>query len=164
MTEHCARFQHVAWEWLRSGELTRTGHMLSPLEELARFNYGFIYLLEVGNDGPRSLERPHCVYKLGFSEHPTRRIRELQPLYTGKLRLRACFVGDPPAERFAHRRFKSLRVKNELFLAHPIIDEYFRSCREQALARIRTVHVCARSCSPLNPRLDLTMLSTWLAR
>ena len=46
----CGRFQHIAWEWLRSGEITRTAHMLSPLEELAGFNYGFIYLLEVMED------------------------------------------------------------------------------------------------------------------
>lgn len=184
MTE-CVRFQHVAWEWLRSGELTRTAHMLSPLEELAGFNYGFIYLLEIIGGSLEQLEGPmgfahggraalaerllnnrgpQFVYKLGYSEHPMRRIRELQPSYKGRLKLRACFVGDPPAERFAHRRFRSLRVKNELFLAHPIIDEYFRSMRAQALAQIRAVHVCTRGCRPLNPRLDLTMLSAWLAR
>ncbi len=151
----CVRFQHVAWEWLRSGEMTRTSHMLSPLEELAGFNYGFIYLLEVTNSS---------VYKLGYSEHPMRRIRELQPAYKGTLRLRACFVGDPPAERFAHRRFKSLRVKNELFLAHPIIDEYFRSSREAMRSQIREVHVCSQACPQFNPRLDLSMLSAWLAR
>jgi hypothetical protein len=151
----CIRFQHIAWEWLRSGEITRTAHMLSPLEELAGFNYGFIYLLEVTNGS---------VYKLGYSEHPMRRIRELQPAYKGTLRLRACFVGDPPAERFAHRRFKSLRVKNELFLAHPIIDEYFRNSREAMRSQIREVHVCSPVCRQLNPRLDLSMLSAWLAR
>lgn len=162
-TTDCVRFQHVAWEWLRSGELTRTAHMLSPLEELAGFNYGFIYLLEITGEAP-SFAGAASVYKLGFSEHPMRRIRELQPSYKGRLKLRACFVGDPPAERFAHRRFRSLRVKNELFLAHPIIDEYFRTSRAQALAQIRAVHVCTRGCRPLNPRLDLTMLSAWLAR
>src|SRR5579863_7516537 len=43
--EACARFQKIAWNWLQSGEITRTAHMLSPIEELAGFNYGFIYLL-----------------------------------------------------------------------------------------------------------------------
>jgi len=179
----CIRFQHIAWEWLRSGEITRTAHMLSPLEELAGFNYGFIYLLEVSGDpasfarggraalaerllnngGPQFASKLGC-YKLGYSEHPMRRIRDLQPAYKGTLRLRACFVGDPPAERFAHRRFKSLRVKNELFLAHPIIDEYFRSSREAMRSQIREVHVCSPVCRQLNPRLDLSMLSAWLAR
>jgi hypothetical protein len=155
MTE-CLRFQHIAWEWLRSGEITRTAHMLSPLEELAGFNYGFIYLLTIPG--------PQFIYKVGYSEHPVRRIRELQPSYKGRLSLRACFVGDPPAERFAHRRFKSLRVKNELFLAHPIIDEYFRSSREQMRSQIREVHICSSACPRFNPRLDLSMLSAWLAR
>jgi hypothetical protein len=161
MTE-CVRFQHIAWEWLRSGEITRTAHMLSPLEELAGFNYGFIYLLEVTN--ALRLAQDNFLWKIGYSEHPIRRIRELQPAYKGRLRLRACFVGDPPAERFAHRRFKSLRVKNELFLAHPIIDEYFRSSREAMRSQIREVHVCSPVCRQLNPRLDLSMLSAWLAR
>jgi Meiotically Up-regulated Gene 113 (MUG113) protein len=173
MTE-CLRFQHVAWEWMRSGEITRTSHMLSPLEELAGFNYGFIYLLEIiGGSleigGPMGFAHgvcggPQCVYKLGYSEHPMRRIRELQPAYKGRLKLRACFVGDPPAERFAHRRFKSLRVKNELFLAHPIIDEYFSSSREQMRSQLREIHVCSQACPQFNARLDLAMLSAWLAR
>lgn len=150
----CGRFQRTAWDWLQSGEITRTAHMLSPLEELAGFNYGFIYLLGVD---------AQCV-KIGFSEHPARRLRELQPQYGGKLRLRACFVGDPPAERFAHRRFASLRIKNELFCAHPLIDAYFAASRERMRAKIREVHICAGSCPQLNPRLDLRMLRTWLSR
>ena len=164
MTE-CLRFQHVAWEWLRSGEITRTSHMLSPLEELAGFNYGFIYLLEIQGDAtPLRLVQANFLTKIGYSEHPMRRIRELQPAYKGRLKLRACFVGDPPAERFAHRRFKSLRVKNELFLAHPIIDEYFRSSREQMRSQLREIHVCSQACPQFNARLDLAMLSAWLAR
>jgi len=174
--EACTRFQNVAWEWLQSGEITRTKHMLSPLEELAGFNYGFIYLLEVPGDpagfarGGRAAlaERllndrgPHFVYKVGYSEHPMRRIRELQPQYPSRLRLRACFVGDPPAERFAHRRFANLRVKNELFYAHPLIDEYFRNCRERMREQIREVHACSTACPQLRPRLDLRILTSWL--
>ena len=154
MTE-CQRFQKVAWNWLQSGEITRTAHLLSPLEELAGFNYGFIYLLEIA--GERT-------YKIGYSEHPMRRIRELQAQYRARLRLRACFVGDPQAERFAHRRFASLRIKNELFYAHPIIEEYFRTSRERTREKIRQVHVCSGACPQLNPRLDLRMLGAWLAR
>lgn len=150
----CEQFQRVAWEWLQSGEITRTAHMLSPIEELAGFNYGFIYLLDVD---------AQCV-KIGFSEHPMRRLRELQPQYGGRLRLRACFVGDPAAERFAHRRFASLRIKNELFCAHPLIEEYFRTSREQMRERIRQLHVCSQACPQLNARLDLRMLGTWLSR
>jgi hypothetical protein len=150
----CIKFQRVAWDWLQSGEITRTANMLSPLEELAGFNFGFIYLLSVDE---------RCV-KIGFSEHPMRRIRELQPQYRGRLRLRACFVGDPPAERFAHRRFANLRIKNELFYAHPIVDEYFRASRERMRDIIRALHVCSHSCPQLNTRLDLRMLGTWLAR
>ncbi len=153
MTE-CERFQKVAWNWLQSGEITRTAHLLSPLEELAGFNYGFIYLLDAG-------ER---TYKIGYSEHPMRRIRELQAQYRARLRLRACFVGDPQAERFAHRRFASLRIKNELFYAHPIIEEYFRTSRERMREKIREVHVCSAACPQLNPRLDVRMLGAWLAR
>ena len=153
-TQACRRFQEIAWDWLQSGEITRTAHMLSPLEELAGFNYGFIYLLHVDE---------RCV-KIGYSEHPMRRIRELQPQYSSRLRLRACFVGDPQAERFAHRRFANLRIKNELFYAHPLIEEYFRTSRERMREKIREVHVCSGSCRQLNPRLDLRMLGTWLAR
>ncbi|HET7815741.1 MAG TPA: GIY-YIG nuclease family protein [Candidatus Baltobacteraceae bacterium] len=154
----CERFQTVAWNWLQSGEITRTAHMLSPLEELAGFNFGFVYLLAV----PGVMEQ--LVYKIGFSEHPMRRIRELQPQYRGRLSLRACFVGDQPAERFAHRRFASLRVKNELFYAHPIIEEYFKTSREQMRERIRSVHVCTSGCPQLRPRMDLRMLGSWLSR
>ena len=151
----CERFQNVAWDWLQSGEITRTGHRLSPLEELCGFKYGFVYLLDV--DG--------FTVKIGFSEHPQRRIRELQPQYGGRLRLRACFVGEPQAERFAHRRFASLRIRNELFYAHPIIDAYFESSRKQMLEKIRSsVHVCTHECPSVNKRLDLRMLGAWLSR
>src|SRR5579872_1633192 len=146
-SETCSKFQRIAWDWLQSGEITRTAHMLSPLEELAGFNYGFIYLLRVDE----------CRVKIGFSEHPMRRLRELQPQYNGRLRLRACFVGDPSAERFAHRRFANLRIKNEVFYAHPIIDEYFRTPRERMRETIRKVHVCSQACPQLNTRLDLRM-------
>lgn len=161
--QHCSRFQDVAWKWLQSGEITRTAHLLSPLEELAGFNYGFIYLLEVPGDAA-GFARSRFVYKVGYSEHPTRRMRELQAQYPARLRLRACFVGDPPAERFAHRRFANLRIKNELFYAHPLIDEYFRTSRERMREKIREVHVCSGECLQLNPRLDLRMLGVWLAR
>lgn len=150
----CRHFQEVAWNWLQSGEITRTAHLLSPLEELAGFNYGFVYLLEVDEQ---------CV-KIGFSEHPMRRIRELQPQYRAPLRLRACFVGEPQAERFAHRRFAHLRIKNELFYAHPVIGEYFRASREQTREKIREVHVCSAQCPQFNRRLDVRMLGAWLAR
>lgn len=153
-TANCETFQRIAWDWLQSGEITRTAHILSPLEELAGFNFGFVYLLAVDD----------CRVKIGFSEHPMRRIRELQPQYSRRLRLRACFVGDPPAERFAHRRFANLRIKNELFYAHPIIEEYFRTMREQVRLTIGKLHICTHSCPQLNPRLDLRMLGAWLAR
>lgn len=157
----CERFQDVAWQWLQSGEITRTAHMLSPLEELAGFHYGFIYLIQMPGT---AIDFPHPVYKIGYSEHPMRRLRELQPQYRAPLRLRACFVGDKPAERFAHRRFASLRIKNELFYAHEIIEEYFRSSREQMRRQIRSVHVCTTGCPQLRPRMDLRMLGAWLSR
>src|SRR5437763_1548327 len=103
----CERFQRIAWSWLQSGEMTRTFNMLSPIEELCGYNYGFVYLLDIDE----------CSVKIGFSEHVQRRIRELQPAYSKPLRLRACFVGDREAERFAHRRFANLHVKNELIHA-----------------------------------------------
>lgn len=150
----CARFQRVAWDWLQSGEMTRTGYLLSPLEELCGYKYGFIYLLHVDAGA----------VKIGFSEHPKRRIRELHAQYGENIRLRACFVGEPPAERFAHRRFCNLRIRNELFVPHPIIDEYFASSRRQMQEKIRALHVCSCHCPQLNARLDLRLLGSWLAR
>lgn len=152
----CEKFQDVAARWLRSGEITRTAHLLSPLEELAGFNYGFVYLLDV----PGAIER----VKIGFSEHPTRRLRELRLQHGAALRMRACFVGDPQAERFAHKRFAGLHIENELFLAHPIIDEYFRLSRERLRAELQGLHICSPACPQLQPRLDLRMLSAWLGR
>lgn len=154
--ESCERFQSAAWGWLQSGEITRTAHLLSPLEELAGFGYGFVYLLELAGGAAR--------YKIGYSEHPVRRIRELQPHYEERLRLRACFPGERQAERFAHRRFSSLRIKNELFYAHPIVDEYFRTCREQMRERLRGIHICTPACPQLRRRMDLRVLGTWLSR
>ncbi|MDP9111454.1 MAG: GIY-YIG nuclease family protein [Candidatus Eremiobacteraeota bacterium] len=150
----CARFQRVAWEWLQSGEMTRTGYLLSPMEELCGYKYGFIYLLTIDAGS----------VKIGFSEHPQRRIRELHAQYGRKIRLRACFVGEPAAERFAHRRFCNLRIRNELFVPHPIIDEYFASSRRQMREKIAALHVCSNECPQLNARLDLRMLGPWLAR
>lgn len=40
-TEPRRHFQDVAWNWVQSGEITRSAHLLSPLEELAGFPYGF---------------------------------------------------------------------------------------------------------------------------
>ncbi len=150
----CSRFQEVAWSWLQSGEMTRTNNLLSPLEELCGFNYGFVYLMHV--DEQR--------VKIGFSQHPVRRLRELQPEYGSQLRLVSCFVGEAPTERFVHRRFANLRVINELFYAHPLIHQYFVQTRQQTLKRMRAVHICASSCAQTNKRLDLSLLATWLAR
>jgi len=150
----CERFQKVAWEWLQSGEITRTAHMLSPLEELAGFNYGFIYLLQIDAES----------VKIGYSEHPMRRIREIQPQYPTRLRLRACFVGDPQAERFTHKRFASLRIKNEIFYAHPIVEQYFKDRRERMREKIRQIHICSPQCPQLYRRLDLGTIARWLAR
>ena len=117
----CGRFQRIAWDWLQSGEITRTAHMLSPIEELAGFNYGFIYLLAVD---------AQCV-KIGYLRTSYAPAARMRAQYGSRLRLRACFVGNPPAERFAHRRFASLRIRNELFYAHPLIDTYFQTSRER---------------------------------
>ncbi|MGZ6104023.1 MAG: GIY-YIG nuclease family protein [Vulcanimicrobiaceae bacterium] len=152
--EACQHFQRVAWEWLQSGEITRTNNLLSPLEELCGYNYGFVYLMQIGADS----------VKIGFSEHPQRRMRELQPEYGDRIKLKACFVGDPQAERFAHRRFASLRIRNELFYPHPVIDAYFTGSRAQMREQIRALHICGQDCSQLNPRLDLRMLGAWLSR
>ncbi len=150
----CRHFQRVAWSWLRSGEITRTAHLLSPLEELCGFNYGFVYLMRVD-------ER---TVKIGHSEHPMRRLRELQPQYGKGLRLVGCFVGEPPVERFTHRRFANLRVRNELFLDHPIIAAYFAQTRTEIRERLQALHICSSACATLNKGLDLRMLGTWLSR
>lgn len=150
----CSRFQQVAWSWLQSGEITRTAYTLSSLEELCGFNYGFVYLMYVDE---RSV-------KIGYSEHPMRRLRELQPEYGAQLRLITCFVGEPPTERFAHRRFRHLRMRNEIFYAHPVIEAYFAQQRKDMLKRLRDLHICSGECEQLNKRLDLRMLGAWLGR
>ncbi len=150
----CERFQRIAWDWLQSGELTRTSHLLSPLEELGGFNYGFIYLMRVN---------AHA-FKIGFSLHPTRRLHELIPQYGEQLRLVTCFVGEPFAERIVHRRFRSLRLRNEIFYAHPLIEQYFAQARVETKERLQGVHICAPDCSQFNKRLDLRLLKRWLAR
>ncbi len=149
----CERFQRTAHAWLRSGEMTRTNHMLSPLEELAGYNYGFVYLLNV--DEQR--------VKIGFSEHPMRRLRELRPLYGDRLRLRACFVGELHVERELHRRFAHLRTEYELFLRSDAIDVEFAERRIQMREQLRALHLCSPDCRQLVKGLDLRMLRTWLA-
>ncbi|MBV9149860.1 MAG: GIY-YIG nuclease family protein [Candidatus Eremiobacteraeota bacterium] len=148
------RFQRIAWDWLQSGELTRTRHLLSPLEELGGFNYGFIYLMRVDRQS----------VKIGYSLNPMRRLHELMPEYGESLRLMTCFVGEPFQERVVHRRFRNLRLRNEIFYAHPLIDQYFAQARLEVKERLRSVHICASICPQLNKRLDLRMLGTWLAR
>lgn len=153
-TSACQRFQSVASAWLRSGELTRTNHMLSPLEELAGFNYGFVYLLDV--------DEQSC--KLGFSEHPVRRMRELRYSYGEHLRLRACFVGEQQREREVHQRFAHLRIENERFLKNEAIAAFYTQERERMRSRLRALHLCSPDCPQIVKRLDLRMLRTWLGR
>lgn len=150
----CERFQRAAAAWLRSGEMARTGHLLSPLEELAGFNYGFVYLLRV--DGQS--------VKIGFSEHPRRRMRELRSTYGDRLQLVACFVGEPEEERDAHKRFAHLRVENERFLSSPAIEAYFHQARERMRSQLREMHLCTTACPQAVERLDLRMLCAWLKR
>jgi hypothetical protein len=152
----CERFQRVASAWLRSGEITRTNHLLSPLEELAGFNYGFVYLLQLDESS----------VKIGYSEHPMRRIRELRSgfRYGQQLRLRACFVGELDDERALHRRFAHLRIEHERFLANPAIDAEFSRARALVHEKLRALHCCSAGCPQVVPRLDLRMLSTWLRR
>lgn len=150
----CERYQRAAAAWLASGEMVRTHHLLSPLEEFAGFNFGFVYVMQIDE---RSV-------KIGFSEHPTRRLRELRPDYGRGLRLRACFVGEPQAEREAHVRFAHLRVQNERFLNAPAIDAYFRTERERIRERVRAMHLCSADCRQVVTSLDLRMLRAWLAR
>jgi hypothetical protein len=152
----CERFQRVASAWLRSGEITRTNHLLSPLEELAGFNYGFVYLLQLDESS----------VKIGYSEHPMRRIRELRAgfRYGQQLQLRACFVGEPDDERALHRRFAHLRIEHERFLATPAIDAEFSRARTLVHEKLRTLHCCSAGCPQVVARLDLRMLSTWLRR
>lgn len=152
----CQRFQRIAQAWLRSGEITRTNHMLSPLEELAGFNYGFVYLL--------SVDEQSC--KIGFSEHPMRRIREIRHSfrYGERPALRACFVGESHVEREMHKRFAHLRIENERFLSHAAIDAAFAQARERMRLRLSALHLCSPECPQLVCGLDLRMLHTWLKR
>jgi hypothetical protein len=155
----CERYQRVAREWLRSGEIVRTNHLLSPLEELAGFNYGFVYLLELRDEAPASV-------KIGFSEHPMRRIRELRLgyRYGERLHLRACFAGEQQVERELHRRFAHLRIENERFLQSEAIDRAFREARATCTERLRAVHLCSPECPQIVRGLDLRMLHAWLRR
>jgi hypothetical protein len=150
----CERFQRVASAWLRSGEISRTNHLLSPLEELAGFNYGFVYLLDLDEDA----------YKIGYSEHPVRRIRELRSghRYGETLRLRTCFAGEQLEERALHQRFAHLRIEHERFMASAAIDTEFQRARERMRARLRVLHLCSAECPQLVKNLDLRMLGAWL--
>ncbi|MBV8689701.1 MAG: GIY-YIG nuclease family protein [Candidatus Eremiobacteraeota bacterium] len=150
----CAHFQRIAWDWLQSGEMSRTNHLLSPLEELGGFNYGFVYLMRVSAQ----------TFKIGYSLHPMRRLHELMPQYGDQLRLVTCFIGEPFQERVAHQRFRNLRLRNEVFYAHPLIEQYFAQARLEIKERLNQVHICAAACPQLNQRLDLRMLGAWLAR
>jgi hypothetical protein len=155
----CERFQRVASAWLRSGEITRTNHLLSPLEELAGFNYGFVYLLDLGGDAVQAV-------KVGWSEHPVRRIRELRAghRYGSHLRLQACFAGEQAEERALHQRFAHLRIENERFLASSAIQDEFARARERMRTRLRAVHFCGTGCPQIVAHLDLRMLGAWLRR
>jgi hypothetical protein len=157
----CVAFQRVAASWLRSGEISRTNHLLSPLEELGGFNYGFVYLLELRDDGDVV-----PTVKIGYSDHPMRRIREIkqQCRYGTGLRLRACFVGEQSKERDLHKRFAHLCVENERFLASAAIDGAFSEERERVRARLRALHLCTAECEQMVKHLDLRMLATWLRR
>lgn len=171
----CERFQRVASAWLRSGEITRTNHLLSPLEELAGFNYGFVYLLDLGENAvkgdpsasPMGVRGPqfHTV-KLGWSEHPMRRIRELRAghRYGEQLRLRACFAGEQAEERALHQRFAHLRIEHERFMASPVIEAEFAQARERMRTRLAALHLCTTECPQLVKHLDLRMLGAWLRR
>ena len=154
----CETFQRAASAWLRSGELNRTNHVLSTLEEFCGYNFGFVYLL----DGFTSFHS-HYV-KIGYSEHPVRRLRELRPLYGETLKIRACFIGELRDEREVHRRFAHLRAEYELFLDHPAIDAYFAEMRERAYSRVRAIHLCSAECPQIVRGLDLRMLRSWLER
>ncbi|HET9028794.1 MAG TPA: GIY-YIG nuclease family protein [Candidatus Aquilonibacter sp.] len=158
-TGTCEAFQRVAAAWLRSGEMTRTNHLLSPLEELAGYNYGFVYLLELSDAETQTV-------KIGFSEHPMRRIREIKAnfRYGTNLRLRACFVGEQSVERELHRRFRHLRIHNERFLASGAIDATFADEREKVRERLTRLHLCGPECEQIVKNLDLRMLAAWLRR
>lgn len=155
----CEMFQRVASAWLHSGEITRTNHMLSPLEELVGYNYGFVYLLQLQSE-------PHDppAWKIGFSENPTRRIREIRATYRygREIRLRACFVGEQSKERELHQRFSHLRIQNERFFASPVIETVFANEREKMRERLRGLHLCTTECEQLVKGLDLRMLRAWL--
>jgi hypothetical protein len=154
----CQSYQRVARAWLRSGDIVRTNHLLSPLEELAGFNFGFVYLLELDGDPPS--------VKIGFSEHPMRRIRELRQgyRYGEGFRLRACFVGEQQAERALHRRFAHLRIENERFLKSAAIEEAFAQARERMRMQLRDIHLCSPDCPQMVKGVDLRMLHAWLRR
>jgi hypothetical protein len=152
----CEKFQRIAHAWLRSGEISRTNNVLSPLEELAGFNYGFVYLL--------NLDELTC--KIGFSEHPMRRIREIRSSYRygDRLKLKACFVGEQTVERELHKRFAHLRIENERFMASRAIEAAFAQARERMRSRLQSLHLCSPECPQLVCGLDLRMLHAWLKR
>lgn len=143
--------------------MTRTNHLLSPLEELAGFNYGFVYLLDVRTE-TIALRADQPAFKIGFSEHPARRLRELRASYGERVRLRACFVGEAQRERELHRRFAHLRVERELFLASDAIVAAFAEARTRVRQRLRSLHLCMPECEQLVSGIDLRMLHAWLRR
>lgn len=153
----CEKYQRVATGWLRSGELTRTNHLLTPLEELAGFNYGFVYLVET----------TPAVCAVDWSEYPARRVRELQRSRASSqvpLRLRACFVGEEVDRQNLVESIQYLRAPDGTVAVSPELDEAFRSARERVLGRIRSLHLCSPQCEQFVEGLDIRLLHVWLRR
>ena len=149
----CERFQRIAYSWLRSGELYRTAHLLTPLEELAGFNYGFVYLLAVGSD--------RC--RIAGSERPLQYIRDLRSVgMPDRLKLRAAFVGEkhevgPLQEQFTHLRRGTID-----FELSPAIDAAFAKRRGAMLKQLEALHVCSAQCPSVVLTVDLRVLRNWL--
>jgi hypothetical protein len=79
---------------------------------------GFIYFIQVGDDGP---------VKIGWSMNPQKRLAGLQTAHPEQLHLRGYRRGSVQAERELHETLKDYRVNGEWFVSH-----------EDVLAQIET--------------------------
>lgn len=87
---------------------------LFTVDDLADYEGPYIYVLQVGDDGP---------IKIGITIDVRKRLAAIRGAVPAKVMLRAVMVGDKDVERDLLKRFKRLRLNGEWFLAHTEIWE-----------------------------------------
>lgn len=155
-----AAMAHGGWTAEAFDELLRTGRLVgSPdgrdgepiysretIETVALQDMG---MLPRPRPDPRFASRHHCYFvggdegpiKIGFSQWPARRLKQMQGHSPVPLRILASITGGAEREQHYHRRFSAARLRGEWFERTPeIIDEIDRINREEAPTPFR--HGC----------------------